>query len=255
MVYHNCKIVRYPCGVSDILISSRPIFPDCKPKKSESLEDFSDAIAKYMLTVQEYKSFDRSVRRAKSRVRQIALSNDFKFFVTLTLDPKKIDRFDMTKIVKDMRIWLDNRVRRKGLKYILVPERHDKGGIHFHGFFNDALDVVPSGHYDKSGHVIYNLPDWTYGFTTAIELYGDYPVAVAYVCKYIGKQGCKPAGRWYYSGGDLREPDSFVCTMPLDFNLDGYAFDVPGSSVQLLHDDGSKIGEVLECASYLSVVL
>jgi hypothetical protein len=29
---------------------------------------------------------------------------------------------------------------------------------------------------------------------------------VAYVCKYIGKDGTKPAGRWYYSGGDLVEP-------------------------------------------------
>ena len=27
------------------------------------------------------------------------------------------------------------------------------------------------------------------------------------MCKYVGKQGEKPAGRWYYSGGDLREPE------------------------------------------------
>ena len=53
---------------------------------------------------------------------------------------------------------------------------------------------------------MYNLPGWSLGFTTAMELYGDYPAAVAYVCKYIGKDGTKPAGRWYYSGGDLKEP-------------------------------------------------
>ena len=39
-----------------------------------------------------------------------------------------------------------------------------------------------------------------------MELYGEYPAAVAYVCKYIGKDGEKPAGRWYYSGGRLQEP-------------------------------------------------
>ena len=50
------------------------------------------------------------------------------------------------------------------------------------------------------------MPGWTLGFTTAFELYGEYPAAVAYVCKYIGKDGTKPAGRWYYSGGDLVEP-------------------------------------------------
>ena len=54
--------------------------------------------------------------------------------------------------------------------------------------------------------VVYNLPGWSLGFTTAMELYGVYPAAVAYVCKYIGKDGAKPAGRWYYSGGDLKEP-------------------------------------------------
>ena len=41
---------------------------------------------------------------------------------------------------------------------------------------------------------------------TALAVYGEYPAAVAYVCKYIGKQGEKPAGRWYYSGGDLVAP-------------------------------------------------
>ena len=66
---------------------------------------------------------------------------------------------------------------------------------------------MDSGHTDKQGHTIYNLPQWSLGFTTAIELYDDYEKAVGYVCKYVGKQGEKPAGRWYYSGGDLKEPE------------------------------------------------
>jgi len=114
------------------------------------------------------------------------------------------------------------------LRYILVPERHKKGGIHFHGFFNDCLKVEDSGTIKprsggkprkprsaaqrkewlaNGGQIVYNLPGWSLGFTTAMELYGEYPAAVAYVCKYIGKDGEKPAGRWYYSGGDLKEPE------------------------------------------------
>ena len=65
---------------------------------------------------------------------------------------------------------------------------------------------MDSGHTDKQGHKIFNLPQWSLGFTTAIELYDDYQKAVGYVCKYVGKQGEKPAGRWYYSGGALVEP-------------------------------------------------
>lgn len=112
----------------------------------------------------------------------------------------------MASITRRLNTWLDNQVRRHGLAYVLVPERHKDGAIHFHGFFNDAVKAVDSGHRDREGHPVYNLPAWSLGFTTAIELYGDYHAAVGYVCKYIGKQGDKPGGRWYYSGGDLQRP-------------------------------------------------
>ena len=145
------------------------------------------------------------MRRARAQVRELALCNPFSWFVTLTLDRSKVDRYDMEAITRKLNAWLDNRVRRKGLKYVLVPERHKDGAIHFHGFFNDALGAVQSGHVDKKGHPVYNLPDWTLGFTTAIRLYGEYSQAVGYVCKYIGKQGEKPGGRWFYSGGELEK--------------------------------------------------
>ena len=170
---------------------------------------------------------ERSMRRARAKVRRMALANEFRYFVTLTLDPAKVDSHDGAAVVKKLNAWASNAVQRHGLRYILVPERHKKGGIHFHGFFNDALPAVDSGTVrvpwakkprkprsaaqreewlSAGGRVVYNLPGWALGFTTAMELYGDYPAAVAYVCKYIGKDGTKPAGRWYYSGGDLKEP-------------------------------------------------
>lgn len=147
------------------------------------------------------------MRRARAQLRDIALCTPFRYFVTLTLDQTKVDRYDVEVITKRLNTWLDNRVRRKGLAYVLVPERHKDGAIHFHGFFNDVLKTVDSGHTDPKGHPIFNLPDWDFGFTTAIELYGDYHAAVAYVCKYIGKQTEKIGGRWYYSGGQLSRPE------------------------------------------------
>ena len=170
---------------------------------------------------------ERSMRRARAKVRRLALANEFRYFVTLTLDPAKVDSHDGAAVVKKLNAWASNAVQRNGLRYILVPERHKKGGIHFHGFFSDALPAVDSGTIRvpwakkprkprsaaeraewlaAGGRIVYNLPGWALGFTTAMEIYGDYPAAVAYVCKYIGKEGTKPAGRWYYSGGDLKEP-------------------------------------------------
>lgn len=167
----------------------------------------------------------RAMRRARTKVRDIALCTPFKYFVTLTLDKAKVDRYDMDEITKLLNKWLSNQVRNHGLSYVLVPERHKDGAIHFHGFFNDALTVIDSRHKDSKGHTIYNLPAWSLGFTTAIELYGDYASAVSYVCKYVGKQcqpggwhdgsRCEPSskigGRWYYSGGQLGTPVVEYC--------------------------------------------
>lgn len=148
----------------------------------------------------------RAQRRARSALRDYALSNRFDIFVTLTLDKEKIDRYDMSVIVKRLNIWLDNNVRRKGLRYVLVPELHKDGAVHFHGLFNDCLAKEDSGHSTADGRTVYNLPSWDYGFTTAIPLTGDYSQVVTYVSKYVTKQTEKVGGRWYYSGGELGKP-------------------------------------------------
>lgn len=251
-IYHYCKVYKYPCGIHDVICSSSPVFkedgweedtrvpqkPDTKPQKPQQGEK----------PPPDAESVLRSIRRAKAKVRRIALSNHFRWFVTLTLDPAKIDRYDPAAVVRKMSQWCNNQVKRRGLAYILIPEHHKDGAIHFHGFFNDALPAVASGHKDGSGHMIYNLPGWTLGFTAAIQTYGDYAGAVAYVCKYIGKeldaqpaQGGKtqltPAekigGRWYYSGGQLASPAVDYCEIaPAElvevYGDRAFVFDVEG---------------------------
>ena len=183
---------------------------------------------------------ERSMRRARAKLRRLALANDFTWFVTLTLDPEKIDREDGKAVAAALGRWADNMVRRKGLRYVLVPELHKKGGIHFHGFFSDAVKVSASGHFDSRGNPIYNLPEWPFGFTTAIRLYGDYPSAVGYVCKYIGKQGDRPMGRWYYSGGRLRQPSKMYADLDWNEVKEQYCgqaveFEIPGAKLMVIH--------------------
>ncbi len=188
------------------------------------------------------------MRRARAQVRDLALCTDFKYFVTLTLNQGKINRYNMQEITKKMKNWLDNRVRRNGLKYVLVPEFHKDKAIHFHGFFNDVLPVVDSGHKDKNGHVIFNLPSWTLGFTTAIKLYDDYHKAVSYVCKYIGKSSEKVGGRWYYSGGDLGRPEVFYEDIEYSeiASLDGAYTFTPEDSAKAFAIYRTKKGETFD---------
>ena len=229
----NCIVKRYPDGSASILASDRCIWrapgfealSDAKGS-TEKYREFWDAVedtpdverSQYALARREAaeaqraaKNLDRAKRRARSALRDLARSNEFSVFVTLTLDRKKVDRYDMGEVTKILNRWLDNHVRRDGLCYALVPELHRDGAIHFHGFFNDALPLVDSGHKDSGGHTVYNLPAWTLGFTTAIRLYGDRRAAVGYCCKYITKAQEKIGGRWYYSGGALQRPRVEFC--------------------------------------------
>ena len=224
-IQHNTRTKTYPDGSQVVTVSDKPIFrepgweiankwePDSRPKaenRDGSAEDL-----------------ERARRRARAAVADLGRANAFRYFVTLTLDSSRIDRYDEGITVKELRRWLSHQVQRRGLVYVLVPERHKNGALHFHGLINDALPLLDSGTVkppeggkprrprsaaqraawlDGGGQVCYNIPSWKYGFSTALELYGDYRKAIAYVCKYIGKDSEKIGGRWYYSGGDLKRP-------------------------------------------------
>ncbi|MDD6811678.1 MAG: hypothetical protein PUD93_07435 [Lachnospiraceae bacterium] len=75
------------------------------------------------------------------------------------------------------------------MKYLIVPELHcDKEHYHFHGLLSgvDNLRFCFSGHFDKGGKPIYNITDWTYGFTTATQVQDTQRVS-SYITKYITK--------------------------------------------------------------------
>lgn len=230
-VTHNARIKTFPDGRREVLVCTRPIFLEDGWERER--KGLPESCQRSQRDGGAGQSVERAMRRARAQVRELALSNVFRYFVTLTLDKERIDRYDMAVITKRLNTWLDNNVRRRGLAYVLVPEHHKDGAIHFHGLFNGALEAVDSGHMDKGGHKVYNLPRWDFGFSTAIELYGEYDRAVAYVCKYIGKQTEKIGGRWYYSGGALKRPK--VTLVDIDFRD---ALEMPGAYAFTVEDAG-----------------
>ena len=235
-ILKNAKIKVYPDGSASLLVLDRCVIRESgweadKPDSGGSRwEDLSE-------DEREARNLSRSQRRARSAVFDLALSTPFSLFVTFTLDARRVDRYDHEEVLRHLRYWLDNSVRRRGLVYVLVPELHKDGALHFHGLINEAIDLTDSGTIippeggkprrprsaaqreswlTNGGKIVYNLPRWTLGFSTAIRLYGDRRRAVGYVCKYITKADAKIGGRWYYSGGDLKHPDGF--TADLDFS-------------------------------------
>lgn len=164
----------------------------------------------------------RSFSRAKTAAYDYLMCNpDCKMFLTLTFDQSQVDRYSYEEILKRLNRWLDNRVRRHGLKYVLIPEYHKDKAVHFHGIANrDGLRLADSGlvrsgkrncprEMHPNAPTIYNVEDFPYGFTTAIEASGsDSTVKVAkYIFKYLTKSGGeKIGGRYYLHGGKLARP-------------------------------------------------
>lgn len=287
-IFCTARVKFFPGGLADVLVCDRAIFG------GSGWEDTHGR--KVKAGKGEGHDVQRAVRRARAQVREIALCTSFRWFVTLTLDRARIDRYDMAQITRHLNHWLDNQVRRKGLAYVLVPERHKDGAVHFHGFFNDALEAVDSGTLSLPGggkpkkprsaaqraewlalgaHPVYNLPGWSWGFTTAIELYGEYDKAVSYVCKYIGKDlapspngdGLEPqkiGGRWYYSGGALGRPQVRYTDLDLRdvAGMPGaYRFDLPQAGLSFVQfqvrggEIGAKLGGYVPgCAADMPLV-
>ena len=149
-----------------------------------------------------------SLRRARAAIRDICACSAFTHFWTLTLSASEVDRYDYKAIIRKVNKWLSNAVTRKGLAYVLIPEYHKDGAIHFHGLARSAqpMGYVDSGHKTRVGQTVYNLASWRYGWTVCIELEGDYARVVNYIRKYINKGSDKVGGRWYLSGGDISRP-------------------------------------------------
>ena len=241
----NAILYQYPNGCLDIVCASDKTFT---PPGWETAEDFSRAGRRGPEPAKREKGKKaegddmlRSMRRARANLRRLALANSFDYFVTLTLDPAKIDRYDGAAVTRALSQWADNMVRRHGLRYILVPEQHKDGAFHFHGFFAGAGLIAADSGVQWDGRPVYNLPQWTLGFTTAQRLYGEYTAAVGYCCKYIGKQaGQRPLGRWYYSGGALAKPEKTYVALDYrslaeDYKSEAIEFEIPGSKMLVIH--------------------
>lgn len=195
--------------------------------------------SKHYIPTPESREFylDCSRRRARRKIFDYIICNKFDCFITLTLDKSLIDRSDYGAVIKRLKDFLSNRVKRKGLIYLGVPEYHKNGGLHFHFCVNSsAFSLVDSGCVSIDGrkkpikkatakrlripqsdwHTVYNVTDWKLGFSTAIMTYGDRGALAHYMRKELDKD-CqkrltpdgfveKIGGRWYYSGGHLKKP-------------------------------------------------
>lgn len=184
----------------------------------------------------------QALNRAKRRAFDLMACNpDCNMFVTLTLDSARISRTDWGEIVRKLNVWLDNCVRRRGLKYILVPEYHADGeAVHFHGLMNESALALSDSGKKHGGKTIYNIENWRYGFTTAKRIGGgadEHDHVCKYIFKYMTKSAralkqdarakVKAGGRYFLHGGALAEPRFSYCNADYS-EASGYELEIEG---------------------------
>lgn len=189
---------------------------------------------------------DCNVSRARAKIYEYAYCNDWQWFVTITLDKLKYDRYNLEKFHKDLTKWLNNYKRKIGNKidFLLIPETHEDGAWHIHGLLNGLpVEFLKQfQHGDRmskeiadrvrSGEVIYNWLDCAkkFGFVTLTSVRSHAAVS-AYVTKYATKDLSRLVnevrGHMYYVSRGLNTSDEvkkgFVYTgnMNMSFDFEG----------------------------------
>lgn len=198
---YNCKIKDYGNGQVQTRLYTHLVYTGKKKKPEFETKEYLENPFENDSPVQVVKDFDEfeqkhersiynSCKRAKNKVYDISRSNQWDWFVTLTLNSENVNRFDYEECIKKVSQWLWNMRKRcaTDLKYLIVPEQHKDGAFHFHGLFKNAqgLEFTDSGRKDSKGRKIYNIGKYSLGWTTATPV-GVQEAVTKYITKYTTK--------------------------------------------------------------------
>lgn len=191
------------------------IYPDLKKLtilkyKKERYGD-TNTIQKGESIFQE-SNLERSIRQTKTQITDYVLSNNFEIFATFTFSPKKVDRFDIDACKYKLRKWLQRqREKNANLKYVIVPEKHKNGAIHFHALFENIDSfTLKKTKIRQENRDVFTLVDWRYGFSNVKFIDSNRIKIAAYITKYITKEMITIENkRRYWSSHNLALPEKF----------------------------------------------
>lgn len=195
VIYHNNYVLSLGKSKEDKQVSSQS-------KKEESIH--------------------RSMRRTKTTIKDIMMSNRFDLWCTFTYNCRnckpKCDnkpctclsstckRYDLEYTSRTLRTWFNNQRRKSpDLLYLAVPEYHKNGAIHFHCMMSGYNGTLKdSGKKTKHGQTVYNARGYYSGWTEFVKIgerfnsvtfEEDYKRVANYLTKYITKDMPKLYGR------------------------------------------------------------
>lgn len=168
----------------------------------------------------------QSLSRTKRMIRDYILCNPFEYFCTFTFDGSVINRYDYNECKKKITNVFANYKKRysNDFIYLLVPEFHKDGAIHFHGVIGGVRYedfVIPDTVYcrdkrtgnlkeikNKKKYVRWNYASSKLGFFDCGSI-RKYPACANYVSKYITKDLAKfdLGKRLFLASHNLKKPE------------------------------------------------
>ncbi len=199
-----------------------------------------------------------NLSRAKSKINEYALCNDWDYFVTFTLDKEKYNRYDLSKFKKDLSEFLHNYNKRcddlDKVKYILVPEQHNDGAWHMHGLIKGIKkkDIVVN----RNGYLTWKQYNDKFGYMSMDKI-RDKDKVSSYILKYITKDSAKNVtelnARLYYASKGLNTAELIFRsnTVRKKFNFD-WDWEHPDGFVKFKNVDTrhNQISNYLEVEEY-----
>lgn len=169
---------------------------------------------------------ENNIQRARSRIEELGLCNNWDWFVTLTISPDKHNRYDLGAYKKKLNYFKKDLRKRFGIdfSYLLVPEMHDDGAWHMHGLINGlpqerlrlfSLDEkLPHRIRNKliAGDLVFDWPDYRqrFGFCD-FERVKSQEAASRYITKYVTKDLSRTVtelgGHLYYASKGLKRKE------------------------------------------------
>lgn len=247
---YNIRVIRYENGSFEIRQYSNPVnaiyegessvapIYQTGKKRKVNLEynPYTDEMEKLRTIEDAERSAKNSLNRTKQNIYKFSRQADWEYFITLTFDGSKVNRYDFDECMSKANKWFNNQKARKApdLKYLFVPEQHKDGAWHIHGVIADVgeMSFADSGRvaigekaYRRSDvnsefATIYNLTGWRFGFSTATRVRDKYKVA-SYITKYITKDLCESTfgKKRYYRSRNIPEPiEKGFIVEPQDFD-------------------------------------
>lgn len=139
------------------------------------------------LSSKYFNRFNSNISRARNKIYEYCICNEFDYFLTLTINQDNYNRRDLKTYYKDFSQFIRD-YRKKyniDIQYLFVPEQHKDGSWHLHGL----IKGIPFNHFsiNDNGYLDWLAYKNKFGFIS-LDKIRDREACSVYMTKYITKE-------------------------------------------------------------------